>query len=147
MEEVKRFIKEGTITELRKISDGKVTMVITKEKEIPDISFFTKNLKGEPLFSILEVGKRYVLTYVNNNGYFNLVQAKLADTQPSAEVTEQIKENLVDKDRRITRMACLNTAAKIIEIKYQNRLNENDTLAETIEVAKELEKWVYRWKK
>ena len=49
------------------------------------------------------------------------------------------------KDRRIARMACLNTAVKICEILYANNVRGMGNGLEMVKLfAQDLEDWVYR---
>lgn len=147
MEEKKdgKIIAEGTITELKKIADGKVTIIVTKE-EIPDISFFTNTRDGKPQFEFLQVGKKYKFEYYmqekDGKTYFNLLNATEVDGFVSSNSYTRQEASNGDK---IIRQSVLKVAVEIVATKYKNNLTENiDLTDETIQIAELLEKWVQR---
>lgn len=101
-----KIVCEGLVTDLKQVADGKVTILVTKEADIPDISFFTRSYDGTPQFENLKKGKKYELTYYkqekDGKEYFNLVNAVevLGNYQEATKNTQRVTariNGLVDK--------------------------------------------------
>jgi hypothetical protein len=133
----------GTIVNLKQVADGKVTIIVTKEEEIPDISFFTRSYDGKPQYEELKEGNKYKLIWYVKDNYNNLLSAEILE-EGNFVKSNEYKPEVPDKDRRISRLAVLNTSTEITKLKYQNKLIEKDIVSEIVELAEELEKWVYR---
>jgi hypothetical protein len=93
---------------------------------------------------------RYEISEYEYNGELvsskNIISAIIVDKEEKSEFQQakDYKQDTPDKDRRISRLAVLNTATEITNLKYKNKLCEKDITPEIIELAELLEGWVYR---
>jgi len=146
-----RIVIEGTIIELKKVADGKVTIIMTEESEIPDISFFSNSYEGKPQFEFLKVGNKYKIEYyekqTDGKTYMNLLNATPLDSpqgQQTIPTANTYKPDVISKDRIIVRQSSLKVASDILKIKYNVTLPHTGFDEEIYELAEKYEKWVFR---
>ena len=122
---VKLATKEQPLVELARATHGSVATWTYNEVESEKINEHT--------------GKPYL------NRYLEGVEPGAAPAA-SAGSPESHHEpiHFADKDRAITRMACLKAAAVVIAAEQQAGANREDSALETMKAADRFERWVYR---
>lgn len=136
--------------------EGKIKKVLDKNSNIGkpfksilvDDEWF--NCWSESINKILVEGEIIKFEYEQNGQFKNLT--KLFSNEKVEEILisdKKVQENTQhqkwcnDKDVRITRMACLNTATELYKVQ-QNKIGDNEVLNCIKRMAEELEKWITR---
>jgi len=132
----------ANIIELKKVADGKVTIIVTDDERTPNISFFTQTFDGVPLYDYLKVGQKCKITYYKKDEYFNLLHAEVLEQKEYPKTIQLTKEPSTND--MIIRQSSVKASADIINTKYLNKSVEGQDLTkETIESARIIEGYIH----